>query len=175
MFVPGTPAHKPPMPSARKREGLRLGGGAGSPTLSSSTPCVPSVYTWSGRLLAGSAREAGPCGVQRVETRAGRGVLHVLGAVRNESVEGGLSPSHVHQCPLLRSRSKQAFRGERDWFVACSSPVYVRAARGSPGGSGEASSGSQRLPVCVAPGAWARVRVPAPARRARARYTLEQE
>lgn len=31
-------------------------------TLSSSTPCVPSVYTWSGEAPGCSAREAGPRG-----------------------------------------------------------------------------------------------------------------
>nr|CAI9699137.1 unnamed protein product [Rangifer tarandus platyrhynchus] len=71
----------------------------------------------------------------------------------------GVNPDCKTLCSALgRSRPSEE---KGDWVHCVQSPVYVRAARESPGGSGEASSGSQRLPVCMAPGAWARVRVPA--------------
>lgn len=124
MFVPGTSAHKPPMPSARKREGLRLRWSR-QPlpfhlVLPVSPVCTPGL---GGSWLALPGRlDRVVCRV--VETRAGQGESCACprGAVRNESVEGGLSPLPCAPASPLEVQVEAGLqRRKGTGFVACSS------------------------------------------------------
>ena len=83
-------------------------------------------------------------------------------------MEGGLPPPPCAPEAPPEVQVKAGLQGrEGAGFTVCSlvcvcvCVCVCVACRESPGGSGEAGSGSQRFPVCLAPGAWPRVLVPA--------------